>query len=83
MDHSIAVNDRNRLTILRSLETSAGAIVNDFQQNEMHCKLNPMGRKAAIFHSAWRYSGTETNRSIPAIAFQIFNLFKPGKKQKS
>ena len=79
----MAVNDRNRLTILRSLETSAGAIVNDFQQNEMHCKLNPMGRKAAIFHSSWRYSGAETNRSIPAIAFQIFNLLKLGLKQKA
>jgi len=30
-----------------------------------------MARKAAIFHSAWRYSETELSRSIAAIAFQI------------
>ncbi|PWS29086.1 hypothetical protein DHW03_04445 [Pedobacter yonginense] len=43
-----------------------------------------MGRKAAIFDSAWRYSETELNRSIAAIAFQVVyvvlsnNPSKPG-----
>ncbi|PWS26533.1 hypothetical protein DHW03_17320 [Pedobacter yonginense] len=34
--------------------------------------LNPMGRKAAIFHSAWRYSGAGVTNEKMNVHFQSF-----------
>ncbi|PWS26534.1 hypothetical protein DHW03_17325 [Pedobacter yonginense] len=34
--------------------------------------LNPMGRKAAIFHSAWRYSGAGFTNETTNVHFQSF-----------